>query len=51
MSIVDALLSTDQEEVAVEWLPGLAEEFGADWASQRNAIKAECAESVADGPV
>jgi hypothetical protein len=31
--------------------PGLAEEFGADWASQRDSIKAECAESLADGPV
>jgi hypothetical protein len=31
--------------------PELAEEFGADWESQRNAVKAECAESVADGPV
>jgi tetratricopeptide (TPR) repeat protein len=31
--------------------PGLAEEFGADWASQRNAVKKDCAESLAEGPV
>jgi hypothetical protein len=31
--------------------PELVEEFGAVWAIQRNAIKAECAESLADGPV